>query len=277
MSARPDPGIIALVERYVIRGGQLGYDRLQILARARWPETAALFGRAGLASGMNAIDLGCGGGNVTLEIAALVAPAQVIGIDMDDVKLALAREAAATRGLANVRFEAMNLNNWHEHAAYDVVYARFVLQHLSQPKEMLRRMWEAVRPGGVLIVEDADFDGWACHPSRPGFDFFTRTYAEVIRRAGGDNTIGRKLYAYFLEVGIGKPEIKVVQPVEIEGEAKSLSLTTLDATADLIVAESIASRDEVEAALLDLERAVNDPGSLITGPRIFQLWCRRAS
>ena len=265
------------MERYVIRGGQLGYDRLQILSRARWPETAALFGRAGLAPGMNAIDLGCGGGNVTLEIAALVAPAQVIGIDMDDVKLALAREAAATRGLSNVRFQAMNLNHWHEDAAYEVVYARFVLQHLSQPKEMLRRMWEAVRPGGVLIVEDADFDGWACHPSRPGFEFFTRTYAEVIRRSGGDHTIGRKLYAYFLEAGIGRPEVKAIQPLETEGEAKSLPWTTLDATADLIVERSIASRDEVEAALLDLERITNDPGCLITGPRIFQLWCRRAN
>jgi len=265
------------VERYVIRGGQQGYERLQILARARWPETAALFGRAGLRPGMNAVDLGCGGGNVTLEIGALVAPALVTGIDMDDVKLALARKAAATRGLANVRFQAMDLRHWHDHAAYDVVYARFVLQHLAQPVEMLGRMWEAVRSGGVLIVEDADFDGWACHPTRPGFDFFTRTYAEVIRRAGGDHSIGRKLYAYFLEAGIGRPEIKVVQPVSIEGEAKSLPWTTLDATADLIVAESIASRDEVEAALLDLESTTKDPGSLITGPRIFQLWCRRAN
>ena len=226
---------------------------------------------------MNAVDLGCGGGNVVLEIATLVAPALVTGIDMDDVKLALARKAAAARGLANVRFQAMDLRDWHEHAAYDVVYARFVLQHLAQPVEMLGRMWEAVRSGGVLIVEDADFDGWACHPTRTGFDVFTRTYAEVIRRAGGDHSIGRKLYAYFLEAGIGRPEIKVVQPVSIEGEAKSLPWTTLDATADLIVAESIASRDEVEAALLDLETTTKDPGSLITGPRIFQLWCRRAN
>jgi hypothetical protein len=63
----------------------------------------------------------------------------------------------------------------------------------------------------------------------------------------------------------------------MEGEAKSLPWTTLDATADLIVAKSIASREEVEAVLLDLESTTKDPGSLITGPRIFQLWCRRAN
>src|SRR5260370_40904184 len=107
----------------------------------------------------------CGGGNVAIEIAALVAPALVTGIDMDDVKLAMARKAAAARGLANVRFQAMNLGEWHEHAAYDVVYARFVLQHLAQPAELLRRMWEAVRAGAVLVGECAGFEGWAGHPS----------------------------------------------------------------------------------------------------------------
>ena len=45
-----------------------------------------------------------------------------------------------------------------------------------------------------MIVEDADFDGWCCHPPNAGFDFFVRAYAEVIRRRGGDHATGRKLY-----------------------------------------------------------------------------------
>jgi ubiquinone/menaquinone biosynthesis C-methylase UbiE len=225
---------------------------------------------------MDVVDLGCGGGEVTFEIARLIAPGVVTGIDMDAVKLTLAREAAEARGVDNVRFRAMNLHDWHEPAAYDAVYARFVLQHLSQPVQMLRHMWEAVRPGGVIIVEDADFDGWACYPPSSGLDFFTRTYAEVIRRYGGDHSMARKLYAYFIEAGIGRPEVQVNQPFYTEGEGKTIAWSTLDATADPIVAESIASRDEVEAALLDLERLAEDPESLLLGPRIFQLWRRRA-
>ena len=89
------------MERYVIRGGQEGYDRLLVLARDRWPDTAALFARAGLAPGMRCIDLGCGGGEVTLEIARLVAPGgSVVGADMDEIKLDLARRTAAERGRA---------------------------------------------------------------------------------------------------------------------------------------------------------------------------------
>lgn len=62
------------VQRYVIRDGERGYDRLALLARTRWADTAALLARAGLSPGMRCIDLGCGGGHVTLEIARLVGP-----------------------------------------------------------------------------------------------------------------------------------------------------------------------------------------------------------
>jgi len=68
------PAGIAGVERYVIRGGKEGHERLLLLSRERWPSTAALFARAGLAPGMRCIDLGCAGGEVTMEIARLVVP-----------------------------------------------------------------------------------------------------------------------------------------------------------------------------------------------------------
>ena len=116
------------MERYVIRGSQQGYHRLLLLARDRWPDTAALFGRPGLSPGMRCVDLGCGGGQVTLEIARLVAPGgTVTGVDMDDVKLDLGRRAAEERGLDNVTFRVLNVRDWDEPGGYDAVYCRFLL------------------------------------------------------------------------------------------------------------------------------------------------------
>jgi SAM-dependent methyltransferase len=171
----------------------------------------------------------------------------------------------------------MNLHDWHEAAAYDAVFTRFVLHHMREPVAVLRSMWEGVGPGGVLMVEDADFDGWACHPSNPGFEFFKRTYAEIVHRWGGDHAIGRKLPAYFREAGISRPEIKLVHPIYLEGETKMLPWTTLEATAEPIVAEAIASREEVAAALDDLASFSQGPESVIVGPAIFQLWSRRST
>lgn len=87
--------------------------------------------------------------------------------------------------------------------------------------------------------------------------------------------MARKLYARFLEAGIERPEVQVNQPVYVDGEGKTPPWTTLDATADLIVAGSIASQEDVEAALRELQRLAEDQQTLLLGPRIFQPWSRR--
>jgi ubiquinone/menaquinone biosynthesis C-methylase UbiE len=260
---------------YVIRGGQPGYDRLLLLARERWADTRALLERAGVAPGLRCIDIGCGGGEVTMAIARLVAPGgSVVGVDTDEVKLDLARRAAAERQLGNVTFAAVDATAWDEPGAYDVVYSRFLLQHLSQPGRLLRRMWAAVADGGVLIVEDADFDGWGCDPPNEGFELFLDAYRQVLARRGGDHAMGRKLYRCFLAAGIPDPQVTLVQRVH-EGEAKLLAWSTLDATADAIIAEGVAAPAEITAALASLRRFTDDPRTLICGPRVFQLWSRR--
>jgi ubiquinone/menaquinone biosynthesis C-methylase UbiE len=225
---------------------------------------------------MRCIDLGCGGGEVTVELAKLVAPdGAVVGVDMDEVELALAREAATNRGITNVEFRALNVHAWDEPAAYDVVFCRFLLHHLRQPVDVLRRMWAAVRPGGVIIVEDADFDGWCWYPDNDGFSLFLRTYREALKRAGGDHSLGRKLYAYFLDAGIPDASVTLINPVHIADEGKALAHSTLEATAAAILAEGLATEDELTAALESMAAFTADPHSLISGPRIFQLWRRR--
>ena len=194
------------MSEYVIRGGKPGYDRLLVLARDRWADTRALLDRAGVAAGMRCIDIGCGGGAVALELARLVPPGgTVTGIDADEVKLALTRRAAAERRLGNVEFTALDVRDWDEPGGYDVVYSRFLLQHLSEPGSLLRRMWAAVAVGGVLIVEDADFDGWCCDPPNEAFALFLETYRQVLARRGGDHAMGRKLYRCALAAGIPIP------------------------------------------------------------------------
>jgi ubiquinone/menaquinone biosynthesis C-methylase UbiE len=266
-----------MTERYTIRGGQQGYDRLQILARAVWPDTADLLDRIGVCPGMDCLDLGCGSGDVTLQLAALVGPdGRVVGVDVDEVKLGLARGSAAARGLANVEFRQADATNWQESDAHDLVYSRYLLQHLSRPVDLLRRMLTAVRPGGVLAVEDADFDGIFCDPPNEGFAWFGRTYARLLQHHGGDAAIGRKLFRLFLEAEIPDPEVRPRAGVTSSGgERKALMLGTLEATADAAVAAGLATPDEVESARASLAAFTDDPRTLIGNPPTFQVWARR--
>jgi SAM-dependent methyltransferase len=263
------------VESYVIRGGQPGFERLAVLARTWLPTTAELFDRVQIGAGLRCVDLGCGGGDVTLELARRVGPdGAVLGIDMDEVKLELARESAAAAGLANVEFRAMNVYDWTAETTYDLVYCRNVLQHLSRPVDVLRSMWAGVAVGGAIVVEDADFEGSFCDPPDASFDFWVEAYQRVLERNGGDPLTGRKLARLFRGAGIPEPEFTVVQHMRA-GEAKTLPYSTIDATRDAIVAEGIATDDEVDAALRGLAAFADNPTTVCGSPRLFQAWSRR--
>src|SRR3978361_1920632 len=99
--------------RYVIRGGQAGFERLQTLAQMRLPEPSNLFDRIGVAPGWTCLDLGSGSGDLTFELARRVGPSGLVtGLDMDATKLSLARAAADERRLQNVHFIETNLDDW---------------------------------------------------------------------------------------------------------------------------------------------------------------------
>ncbi|HYI73784.1 MAG TPA: class I SAM-dependent methyltransferase [Gaiellaceae bacterium] len=260
----------------MISGGRAGYDRLQVLARVRWPDTAELFERVGVGPGMHCLDLGCGGGDVTLELARLVGPeGRVTGIDMDEVKLELAREVAAERGLENVQFRVDDVTTWSAELKYDLVYCRFLLEHLVDPRDLLRRMWAGVERGGSLAVEDADFQGQICEPPNDGYELWRTMYMELLRRRGGDPEIGRKLHGYFLEVGAPSPQLRLAQDVSTDGENKTLPLLTLAATADALQAEGLVTERDLQTAIASLTNLADDATTLVAGPWIFQVWARR--
>lgn len=263
-------------ERYSLKGGRAGYDRLAILARKYWPHTSALLDRVGLRSGMRFADLGCDGGRVSLEVAKRVGnQGQVVGIDIDPVSLDLARTAAQEQGLTNVTFRDQRVQEWNEPDAYDMVYTRALLQHLSDPVGVIRRMWHAVKPGGTIIVEDADHDGWFCHPPNPGFDTFRRVFLATIDRGGGDHAFGRKIYRAMTAAGVPPPTLALITLCYLEGDEKTLAWSSLDAVSDFAVKEGIATAAEVQSALDDLGKYTQDPTTLIGGPFYFQAYAHK--
>jgi ubiquinone/menaquinone biosynthesis C-methylase UbiE len=260
---------------YVLRGGQEGYDRIQVLARSRWPDTEQLLDRIDVRPGMDCVDVGCGGGAVTLALAQRVGPTgRVIGLDLDETQLRLATAAAADAELTNVVFRAADLSAPIALDDRDLVYSRLLLQHLEDPVALLARMWAAVRRGGVLAVEDADFDGCFCDPPNDAFDFFVQAYQRVAARRGGDSTFGRRLVTAFARAGVPRPELEL-RTVLYRGEGRLLPWLTVDHASEAIVAEGVASPDEIEAALTELRRLADDDSVVMGGPRIFQAWTRR--
>src|ERR1041384_8324000 len=136
--AQPDA-----TRRYSIRGGNEGKERLDVLARVLLPSTAQLLDRVGPIRGMKCLDIGCGGGHVTILMARTVGhEGRVIGTETDAKILALAKEDAKAAKVTNVEFQQHDAcaSLWHNE--FNVAYARFLLSHVNRPGACLAAMVE---------------------------------------------------------------------------------------------------------------------------------------
>ena len=263
--------------RYAIRGGEEGARRLDLLAQTVGPATEMFLAGAGIASGMTCLDVGCGAGHVSRHLAALVGPGgRVVGLDLDPVKLATARTEAERAGLGNVEFRSADATAWSESGRFDVVYGRFIVSHLAEPAAFIARLRDALRPSGTLVLEDIDFSGCFCHPANRAYARYCELYVEVIARRGGDANVGAKLYGLCLDAGLEDVYAGMVQPTHCGSAAeKALSLSTMINIADAVVAEGLASEEEVRETIAELSAFTEDPRSIVACPRIFQVRGRR--
>jgi len=126
----------------------------------RTAQSHAAFFLPQLKPGMSVLDCGCGPGTITLGLAALVAPGQVVGTEIEDSHVALARENAAKLNVPNARFEAADIYALpFADASFDAVFISAVLGNLREPIRGLREAYRVLKPGGVIGVKEFDHGG----------------------------------------------------------------------------------------------------------------------
>lgn len=260
---------------YILQVGREGADRLRLLARAKWPTTKSLLRQAGLSADMRCLDVGCGPGEVSLRLARWVGPqGLVVGLDVDEAYLAQAREAAERRHLPAV-FRRENAYDLTEEAVYDLVYARFLLTHLPRPEEVLARLVRAVRPGGVVVLEDGDFAGHFSHPACPALDRYVTLYRHLLRGKGGDADIGPRLPGLLDDAGLRPVHMRVLIPAYRTSPCKYITPITMAHIREPLIAAGLATAAEVDQIVGALNVFAADPRTILSIARIFQVWARR--
>ncbi|MGO8860043.1 MAG: methyltransferase domain-containing protein [Acidimicrobiales bacterium] len=147
-----------------------------------------------LRPGMSLLDVGCGPGTITTDLARSVAPGQVVGVDASPEVVSQAQTLATDAGLTNLRFEAGDLLALdYGDATFDVVHAHQVLQHLADPAAALTELRRVLRAGGILAARDSDYGAFAWAPQDPALDRWLQLYLAVTTRNGHDARIGPSL------------------------------------------------------------------------------------
>jgi ubiquinone/menaquinone biosynthesis C-methylase UbiE len=154
-----------------------------------------------LEPGMRLLDVGCGPGSISLDLAGMVS--HVVGIDGADAAIERANADARRRGVANAEFHVADAYELpFEDAAFDVVHAHQVLQHLADPVRALREARRVVKPGGIVAARDADYGTMVHDPHEPRLDRWLELYQQVARRDGGEPDAGRRLAGWFTAAGL---------------------------------------------------------------------------
>jgi SAM-dependent methyltransferase len=155
-------------------------------------------------SGGRALDVGCGPGLLLEELRGRVGESgEVVGLDEAAGYVAAARELAAERGLEGVRVEHATLDEFDlGEARYDLILLRWVIAFLPDPARHVARLARALRPGGVLAVQDYNHEGVSVFPESAGFRAVIDATRRLYATRGGDPWIAGALPRLYADAGL---------------------------------------------------------------------------
>jgi SAM-dependent methyltransferase len=167
--------------------------------RWRTVENSATYLIPSLTPGVSVLDIGCGPGNITADIARRVAPGPVVGLDSSAEVIALAVRDHEAPNLTFTVGDVYALDQ--PTGSVDVVTAHQVLHHLSDPVGAIVEMRRVCRPGGTIALREVDYAAMAWWPELPGLDRWLEMFRTVARANGGEPDAGRRVARWAREAG----------------------------------------------------------------------------
>jgi len=237
--------------------------------------TQQLLQDAGIVPGMKVLDLGCGSGDVTFIVSELTGSSgAVVGIDADQHAIAAAQAQAKSRQCSNVSFIQGNIAELTaQPCEFDAVVGRRVLMYLPGPAEAIRRISQAVRPGGVFVFQESDS---TLVPGRtlamPLHDRVVGWIWTTVAREGADTHMGFHLPQAMTDAGVVVDHIRAEPIIQGQGTHHPLH-RIVRAMLPRITKHGVASEAEIDIETLEQRLAAERPvGAVYVSDMAFGAW-----
>lgn len=232
---------------------------------------------AGLEPGMRILDVGTGTGAVAGLAAELVGPeGSVVGVDRMPEVLEIARKRGAQH--PNLSFLEGDPAEMEFEQPFDGIVGRFILVYYPDPASTLRRLTSKLRPGGLLMFQEPDCTGVRALHDLPIFRRNDRWIVETIEAAGGDTSIGLRLYEYFVAAGLPAPRLRLDARIgggpdfEGYGVAAGFTAALLDSMGQR--GQALAVEMELDTLEQRIRAEVVESGGIVVFPSLIAAWTR---
>jgi ubiquinone/menaquinone biosynthesis C-methylase UbiE len=254
-------------------------ERLALQSAFYRDTTETALRRAGLASGMRVLDIGCGGGDVSLLAAELVGPSGfVLGIDRSAEAVTAARRRVDAAKIRHVQFAASELDAFSADVLFDALIGRFVLMYLSDPAATLRMLVRHLQSDGVVAFQEMEMRTARGYPDAPLFQRCIDWYATAIERAGFESGMGGKLFATFQSAGLPLPQMIAASRIEggLDSNGYELMAANIRTMLPMLVRLKVVTAEEVGLDTLAdrLRHEAVDGGRCLMFPLLFSAWSR---
>lgn len=189
---------------YVLGTNDQEVDRLALQHRVWQADVRETWRRAGFGAGQHIADLGCGPGFATLDLAELVGRSgRVTAVDASRRFLNVLASAAASRGVAHVDLVHQDLDDPIRTASpFDGVWARWVFAFVKNPRQLIERLAQHVKPGGTIAMHEYfDYGAWQAVPPDDTLSSFVDTIITRWRESGGEPDVGLMLPRWLEDAG----------------------------------------------------------------------------
>ena len=250
------------VHGYSERERQRLHDQSQTLAELLHHDTI-------YPAGSHVLEAGCGVGGQTVILARKSPQAHFTSIDASPASVAAARAAVEGAGLGNVTFQEADIFQLpFPKASFDHIFVCFVLEHLRQPGEALRRLGAVLKPGGSLTVIEGDHGSTFFHPRSDAAWRTVQCLIDVQAAMGGNALIGRELYPLLLGAGFRdvavSPRFVYVdasRPAWVEGFTRNTYIAMVEGVREQALAMGLIARPDWDKGMADLKASAAANGT----------------
>ncbi len=195
---------------YALGHAEAELRRLTTQARLIDPITHRFLEAAGIGRGMHVLDVGSGAGDVALLCGELVGPkGKVVGTDVASAAIERAQARARSLGAGQISFTHGDPAELGFEQPFDAIVGRYVLQFMPDPANSLRRILRHLRPGGIVVFHELDWDGARSSPPSRTYDQVCSWLSRTIEAAGAQVRLGARLASVFEDAGLPSPTLRM--------------------------------------------------------------------